>query len=234
MEAIPTLAQVLRYGNVRQTDSEMVRGVFDGIVARVCVGLYPACSSLDDEAAARMFTLMNDVHGALQLVKDESHLASWKSALQSVSQMAGSHGLVTGRATRLLHDTAALPADEIAKRMSLSLSMSVPANQAAAWVEGFLRGSALILIHDRALWDLIDQWVSNLREDHFTEVVPLLRRTFATFPKPERRQMGERLGPAGSKPAASAVGVSTSDFNLERASKVLPTLKLILTGAKTP
>jgi hypothetical protein len=227
MEAVPTLAQVLRYGNVRQTDSEMVAGVFDGIVARVCVGLPPACSSLDDDAAEKMFSLIQDVHHALQLVKNEAHLASWKAALASVSDQDGSHGLVVGRATRLLHDTGAMALEEIARRLSRALSMSVPPGRAAAWVEGFLRGSGLVLIHDPNLWALIDQWVIGLRDDHFNEIVPLLRRTFATFPRPERRTMGQNIG-RSDKPADSSAGQPSPDFDASRATKVLPILKLIL------
>src|SRR4029078_11822226 len=107
--------------------------------------------------------------------------------------------------------------------------MAVPANQTAAWVEGFLRGSGLILIHDRALWDLIDQWVTGLWGEHLKEVRPLLRRTFATFPKPERRTMGENVS-RGAKPADLSAGGSTADFNYDRANQVLTILKVILRG----
>src|SRR5205085_9718142 len=54
MGAVPTLAQILRYGNVRQTDAQVVASVFDGIVTRACIGLSGACASLDDDAAEKM------------------------------------------------------------------------------------------------------------------------------------------------------------------------------------
>ena len=49
------MAEALRYGNVRQTDTRTIVQVVDGLVARICVGLPVACSSLNDEAAAAMF-----------------------------------------------------------------------------------------------------------------------------------------------------------------------------------
>src|SRR5439155_22332438 len=39
MAAVPRLANVLRSGNVRQTDTGAVRHVVDGMVARICIGL---------------------------------------------------------------------------------------------------------------------------------------------------------------------------------------------------
>jgi hypothetical protein len=227
MAAVPALAQVLRYGNVRQTDTQMVEGVFDGVVARVCIGLRPACTSLDDDAAAEMYGLIQDVNHALQLVQNESHLEAWCGALGSVSEQENAHGLVVGRATRLLQDGGSLSTAETARRMSRALSRAVPANAAAAWIEGFLRGSGLILIHDEGLWAVLDEWVTQLREEHFVEVVPLLRRTFATFPPPERRQMGERVRRGSQGVAAAGV---VAGFDSERAARVLPILRLIMEG----
>ena len=59
--------------------------------------------------------------------------------------------------------------------------------RAAAWIEGFLIGGGLLLVHDPKLLALIDQWLSAIAPDTFTEVLPLLRRGFGAFPSPERR-----------------------------------------------
>ncbi len=53
MDVVVPLANALRYGDVRGTDGGALRDVFDGIVVRILAGLVPACSSLDDDAAAR-------------------------------------------------------------------------------------------------------------------------------------------------------------------------------------
>ena len=59
-------------------------------------------------------------------------------------------------------------------------------------MEGFLHGSGLVLIHHPGLWQLLDNWIVSLTEPLFTGLLPLLRRTFSTFPAPERRQIGEK------------------------------------------
>jgi hypothetical protein len=65
--------------------------------------------------------------------------------------------------------------------MSLALSSAQEPVYCAAWLEGFLSGSGLVLVHDPRLWQIVDAWVMQLAPERFTEVLPLLRRTFSTF-----------------------------------------------------
>ena len=81
MEALPPLANVLRYGNVRNTDASMVAQVVDELVTRICIGLPAACQSLDDEAAGEMFEKINQVQGALAVIQNENHEQAWAGAL---------------------------------------------------------------------------------------------------------------------------------------------------------
>jgi len=47
MDALPPLAKVLRYGNVRQTDSDMVAHLVRALLARICIGLGGATDKVD-------------------------------------------------------------------------------------------------------------------------------------------------------------------------------------------
>jgi len=64
---------------------------------------------------------------------------------------------------------------------------------AAAWLEGFLKGSGTILLIDEDLWSLVRNWVSELDEENFVQLLPLLRRTFAHYSSSERRKLGEKV-----------------------------------------
>ncbi|HNL80231.1 MAG TPA: DUF5682 family protein, partial [Agitococcus sp.] len=66
--------------------------------------------------------------------------------------------------------------------------------QAAHWFAGFLTDQGLSLLHDEALWQLVDSWLVHLSEDHFVQLLPLLRRTIATFSHPERQQIAAKVG----------------------------------------
>jgi hypothetical protein len=221
MAALPPLANILRYSDVRQTDAEMVGDVMDGLVARVCIGLPGACASLDDDAAAEMFTRLVQVDGAVGLLRNDEYTALWREALGKLLDQQGLHGLLAGRSCRLLHDDGLIPPEEVARRLGLALSQAVDPLQAGNWVDGLLRGSGLILLHDVELLGVLDAWVCGLDEDRFTNQLPLLRRTFATFEAGERRQIGERIKRAAEPPDGSK---QQQDFNKEQADEALSAL----------
>ena len=230
MDALPPLANVQRYGNVRGTDATMVGEVVAGLVARVCIGLPGACASLNDEAAAAMFDRVVSVNAAIGLLQNEEHLAAWRGAMTRLADRRGLHGLLAGRCCRLLVDAGEFAADEAARRLSLALSTANEPAQAAAWVEGFLKGSGLLLLHDETLWRTLDEWLTALPGDGFTALSPLLRRTFSTFTSPERRQIGERArrGMTGVSRAAIGEQPRAEDFDQARAEAVLPLVARLL------
>ncbi|MCO6436672.1 MAG: hypothetical protein J5J06_06245 [Phycisphaerae bacterium] len=223
MEALPALARVTRYGNVRQTDVSMVAEVCDGLVARICVGVIPACSSLDDDAARSMFGHVVAVNDAIALLQRDEHRASWRNSLVQLADYSGLHGIVAGRAVRILYDTGHWSPEEVADRLSVALSAANEPAHAAAWIEGFLSGSGFLVVHDEVMWNLMDQWLRGLTADHFMMILPPIRRVFATFAAPERRLMAERA----ARSTHTAPCADTAEFDHERAALVLPVLRRI-------
>jgi Family of unknown function (DUF5682) len=225
MAALPPLANVLRYGDVRKTDTTTIAHVVAGLVARICVNLPGACGSLDDDAAQAMLDRILGVDTAIGLLQNDEHRADWQAVLRRMVDSINLHGLIQGRCCRLLLDAGIFDAEEAARRLNLALSLAADPAQAATWIEGLLKGSGLILLHDQALWDVLDGWIASLTPDAFLPILPLIRRTFATFAAPERRQMGERArrGPA----RVTSVAASTR-FDLDRAGSVLPLISMLL------
>ncbi|MBI1258198.1 MAG: hypothetical protein GC204_12065 [Chloroflexi bacterium] len=226
MAALPALAQTARYTNVRALDRNLVAQVIDGMVVRLCIGLAGAVASLDDAAATQMFTLILGVQSALRLLQNEEQITLWFDTLQLALDRDSLHGLLAGRFARILLDARRLDAAEGTRRMKLALARAADPVQAAAWVEGFLRESGSILIYDDQLWGVIDEWVTSLPGELFPNLLPLLRRTFATFSSYERQQIGER---ARQGQVRAADGSDTIDhFDAERAASVLPLIKQLL------
>ncbi len=222
LAALPPLVQVLRYGNVRRTDTRQVAQVVQQLVPRLCIGLPAVCAGLDLDAARPLLDKIEATHAAIRLLEDAAHAADWYAALAAVARSAASSGLLAGAATRLLFDAQQADADATATALGLALAPAQPTAYATAWIEGFLRGSGLVLIHHRALFDLLDAWLGSLPEDTFRAVVPLLRRAFAEFSLPERRQIMD-LAEAG--PAAPGAATEVPRFNWTRGIRVLPVLR---------
>ncbi|WP_262056148.1 DUF5682 family protein [Streptomyces sp. STR69] len=369
-QALPALVRSLRYGDVRGTDTGALTEVAAGLAERVFVGLPPACTALDTDAAEEMRRHVDAVHGAVGLLGDiggvgrgaasgteqaeaaeaeraeaaetergrasgagrgdvaglghgdapargdggaagpghgdasapgdgevsgpghgdasvpgdgevpgpansdasvpgdgegsgpaygeapgpEQRKASvaghtdapapalghgdlrrrWRAVLRTLSARDTVPGVIRGRAVRLLLDGGELGPEEAARLMGLVLSPGTPPADAAAWIEGFVGGGGgLLLVHDERLLGLVDAWLTGVSAEAFTDVLPLLRRTFSAYEPGVRRTLGElvRRGP-GKQTGAVATAAGISGFGAEldagRADAVVPVLRLLL------
>ncbi|NNJ27252.1 DUF5682 family protein [Alienimonas chondri] len=232
--AIPPLARVARYGDVRGTAAQDLLPVLRGMLERYFVGLPPACRALDDEAAAAALGGAAGVHGALKTLELSEEAETWRGVLFALTNEDEVHGLLRGWAARTLLEERAIDADDLARRARLALAAASEPAAAAAWVEGLLRGSAKVLLYEDAVWAALDGWLTTLNDERFLEVLPLLRRSFAHFSHPERREMGTRVKDLDGSPNAPssktlAAGPAVDE---ERARRVIPVLRTIL-GAGT-
>jgi hypothetical protein len=225
MAAIPALARTLRYGDVRRTDVVGLSTVTATLLGRICAGLPSAVVSLSDEAAGELRDHIDGVHAAVALLDDGDLRDRWLSTLDAVARRNDLHGLLAGRLTRLLLDAGRLDPGEVRRRLRLPLTVGTAPAHGAAWVEGFLSGGGLLLVHDDELLALLDDWLADIATDAFDDVLPLLRRTFGAFETGERRAIGERIA-AGPDAAVGAGDVAGLDH--DRAASVLPTLALLL------
>ncbi|WP_354640970.1 DUF5682 family protein [Kitasatospora camelliae] len=255
--ALPALVRALRYGDVRGTDSAALAGVARGLAERICVGLPPACTGLDADGATAMRAHLDAVHAAVGLLTaddgrpagegptvegpagsaggPEGSIAErWAAALRSLAARepgggpaTGAPGLLRGRAVRLLLDDGRLETEEAGRRMGLVLSPAGSPADAAGWIEGFLAGGGALLLHDAALLGLLDDWLAGVPADTFTDLLPVLRRTFSALEAGVRRTVGERVA-TGPLTAPAAVSEETPGYDLARADAALPTLALLL------
>ncbi len=243
-QALPALVRSLRYGDVRGTDTAALTEVAAGLAERVFVGLAPACVSLDADGAAQMRTHVDAVHGAVALLDEQRGTQDgadtdavrprWYAVLHTLGTRDTVPGVIRGRAVRLLLDEGELSQDEAGRLMGLALSAGTPPADAAAWIDGFVGGGSggMLLVHDERLLGLVDAWLTSVPDTAFTDVLPLLRRTFSAYEPGVRRTLGElvRRGPADGPATAVPVGVPgfAATLDEERAAAVLPVVRLLL------
>jgi hypothetical protein len=224
MEALVPLASALRYGDVRGSDASSLRTVFDGLVVRIVAGTGPACVALDDDAAALMIERLAGVQTALSLLDHPARSEAFADELAKLARGRRVHGLVQGRACRLLHDSDLWTSERVQERLSQALTPGTPPTSGAAFVEGFLAGAGTVLLHDSELLGVVDGWLASLTTEAFDGVVALLRRTFGSFEPAERRQL--------MRVAMGAATIRTSGFggdvDPERAAAVLVTVRAML------
>ena len=189
MEAIPPLINIVRYGDTRSTDVAAVETVLEQIIPRICIGFPNACINLDDDAAQAVFDQIIQTNHALSVWNKGEYTEQWYRSLENMRVLSQVHLLLQGISTRLLFEKQLLEVDATANAMSLALSTGTEPGDAAQWLEGFLHGSGLLLIHQPILWRILDEWVAQISRENFNKILPLLRRTFSNFAAGEREQM---------------------------------------------
>ncbi|MDO9178955.1 MAG: DUF5682 family protein [Agitococcus sp.] len=220
--ALEPLANTWRYSDVRQTNTDALAHVVSSFITRICIGLPSACSSLNDDAAQQRLDELKIIDRVLVRLEESSLQQQWHEVLLKLCQQQGLHGLLAGWCCRLAQDHDLLSAEAAAERFALALSQANSPEQAANWFAGFLTGQGLTLLHDDELWALVDNWLQYLSEEHFVQLLPLLRRTISTFSLPERQQIAAKVG-GQQQQTKSHQGVDE-----QRANLVLPILSQIL------
>ncbi|MCF3963378.1 DUF5682 family protein [Streptomyces fuscigenes] len=240
-QALPALARSLRYGDVRGTDTAALGEVARALTERICVGLPPACTGLDTDGAEAMRGHLDAVHAAIALLRpagdepDDGLPGRWAAVLTRLAERDSVPGVIRGRAARLLLDEGRLADGDAARLMGLALSPGTPPQDAAAWIEGFVGGTSgggMLLVHDERLLALVDGWLSGVPAAAFTDVLPLLRRTFSAYEPGVRRTLGERVRRGPATGAAAPEGTSVAGFaagqDPERADAMVPLVALLL------
>jgi hypothetical protein len=221
MDAVPPLARVLRYGSVRQFETDLIGHVVSSLVLRVCVGLPNASAGVSDDAAEALYNRILALQAALSTLENPELHSAWREVLGILATQQ-THGLIAGRCVRLLLEAGLYTPSDTAKRLSYVAGIASSPNEVAAWCDGFLRGSGLVLVHDDALFGVLDTWLLELSPEAFTAVLPLMRRTFSSFEEGEKRDIGQKV----KNPRQAQIKVREVDN--ARAEGVVPLIQKML------
>ncbi|MFY7964588.1 MAG: DUF5682 family protein [Chitinophagaceae bacterium] len=226
VNVLPNLVGIMRYGNVRKTDAEMVSQIVESMIVRVCIGLPAACCGINEETANQLTEDCVSINHSIQVLQQTNYLQQWNNCLQQIAHQNNAAPMMRGFAARQLMDARALTGDSLHNLFYASLSKSVAVAEAAAWLEGFLKGSGTLLLIDDTLWIIVNTWVQQLNEESFVQALPLLRRTFSNFTNAERRKLGEKVKHGNTTSAITQI--ENSNFNKENAKKALPIMMQLL------
>ncbi|MEL6924872.1 MAG: DUF5682 family protein, partial [Bacteroidota bacterium] len=226
MEALPPLVNAIRYGSTRQMDVEDLTQVVDQIIPRICIGMPGAFMQVKEEVAKDLFGKLLACNHAISVLDEPIHNNQWNRSLEQITTTPRGNGLLNGACTRILFDKEVFDMIDTATKMSYALSSGHEPIYSATWLEGFLHGSGLLLIHNQKLWNILDHWVKRLDMENLQAILPLLRRTFSAFSDVERQKMLElvKRGPTEATEAIDA----TPGVDMARAKRVVPVVKQLL------
>ncbi|MGF1527707.1 MAG: DUF5682 family protein, partial [Candidatus Competibacterales bacterium] len=227
LEAFTALVQLWRYGDARGTDPQLLAGVIQGLAIRLSLGLEGFCRGRNEAFARAIAPQVVRANGAVVLFDDPGLLAGWYAALRAITGPEYP-GLLAGRVYRLLLELGRLE-DEPSIILHRALT-KVPAPRAAAWIEGLVAEDGRLLVHETALWGLLDAWLVDLDEATWLSLLPLLRRAFAAVEPQVRGLLLARVRPSDvAVEEGPATGeVSAPPFDHEAASAGMALVQRLL------
>lgn len=224
--ALPDLVGVLRYGSTYQTDEDALRVLIDELLPRIFAGLPAACVQMEEEPARSIFAHLLRLQGAISVLNDADIYRDWWQTLHRIYAHGQVHHLLHGLSARLLLNQGQIEVEEVAAAMSYALSAGEAVADSARWLEGFLYGSGLLLVHQPELWGLVNAWVAQLTEEKLQEFLPVLRRTFSAFSATERRKMLQLV--EDGTPTTARLGHTDQGLDEERVTIIMPGLRQLL------
>jgi len=226
VEAVPPLANLLRYGEARKVPEAALGALLRHLCLEVSAGIARNCRQLEPDAAEAMRERIVGFERALPLISDETVRQAWPEALARLAGDAAVAPALRGHAVRRLHELAVVTPNATAGSLSLALSRAAPAAEAGAWIAGFLGDNGEILILDRRLRTIVDDWLAGLAGEVFTELLPLLRRVLGGFDPTQRRRLMDELKSGAA--TGDAVGPGDQGSGAEAFARALPLLATIL------
>ncbi len=225
-DAVPPLVEALRYGHARRLNLDAVDLLLSGLIPRLCVQLPDACAGIAEDAAADILPKILAINRSIDLLRKAEYTTIWQKNLEQIASNRRSAPLLGGLCQRLLFDQGLVSAESAAETLHYWLSPGQSPAEAVNWLDGFLQGSGLLLVHHGALRQLLDEWLRGLPDDIFREMLPLLRRTFSRFSGPEREKLLDLARSVGQAVEGKILEADPA-WDEARAAAVLPLLRTI-------
>ena len=228
-ETVVPLINIYRYSDIRKTDETVLLTLIEGLLLKININLETACYGLNEESSNTLFNHISSLNTHISLI-DNQHLEDdWYAAIASVVDKDQVSYIIQGAANRILFDQQLLDIESVSNAMSRALSVGKEPIQSTYWIEGFLKGSALILVIDHVIWNMLYTWITSLDNDKFNELIPILRRTFSRYGPEERKQIGQKAK-KGLDLQESGLNITEDavNFNFEEAQKAVENRAILL------
>jgi Family of unknown function (DUF5682) len=231
MKAVSPLVAILRYGTARKMPQDALRALVTALAVEVNAGVRHASHHLDDDAVRARLAAMRAYDEALGLFGDDALMETWRRQLALMMDDDQVAPPVAGLCLRRLHDLRAWDEATVAAAFSRH-TVGRPPLLAGGFLESFLSGGAEVILQDRPLLHLVDAWLCDLGEQDFTDALPLLRRSFASFDGHARKRLLDEIG-KGVRETAT-LDATEQDTESPAFDRALPLLLRILGMERQP
>lgn len=193
LATLKPLITAIRYGSVRQFSMQHLHQLVEYLAIRLMLSLPNYCVQLNAEMAQQFAQQLQALYELLEQLQKDELQQLWQDTLQQLLYLEQMQGYLHGCCVRLAREQQLIDVEQTQGFLSRALSIGQTADYSAAWFEGFLTHQALLLIHEQSLWDAVSQWVNQLQEQQFIELLPILARTASSFSPAEAQQLIQKV-----------------------------------------
>ncbi len=223
LETLNPLVNALRYGSVRAFNVAGLAQIIEQLAVRMMLALPQYCLSINEDLAQTTAQSLLQLHQILQRLEQPELLHMWQQLIERLLTQSHMNGYLHGYVTRLAKQQMLVDDTSVERYLSHALSNGQNIEYSASWFEGFIHQQALLLLHDDSLWQLVNQWLVQLPEHAFIEILPILRRSTSDFDANESRKLAEKAHHASVAPNAQSM--PEHDFNIELGLSLLQQLE---------
>ena len=186
LEVMVSLLHSNRYGGITELDRQSVHSIIDRILVSLHSELSQACSFIELELASAYSMQIKQCDVLINHSNQEQWVGIWREILLNLGSRESVHPLIRGVCTAINVDRELLSDTDVEKILSHVCSPAYDEMHTALWLEGHFTNRGMILLHKTQLMRLVDHWIQSLSKERFTELMPILRRSFAHFDKHEK------------------------------------------------
>jgi len=186
-----TLSLMLRYGDIRKLNMEVLIPILEQLFLRVCLML-PSESTCDNEAATKLSESIIILHNVAEN-HDFLDRERWYNLLTEIAKRDDLNTKISGLAMAILLEAGKVDNDTLGQEVERRLSKGIPAELGATWFEGLSMKNHYTLIARLGLWEKLQNYISDLDEEEFKRALLFLRRAFADFTSNEKHDIAENI-----------------------------------------
>jgi len=186
-----TLSVMLRYGDIRKLNMEVLIPILEQLFLRVCL-ILPTESACDNEAATTLSESIIILHNVVEN-HDFLDRERWYDILLELATRDDLNTKISGLAMAILLESGKVDNDTLGQEVERRLSKGIPAELGATWFEGLSMKNHYTLIARLGLWEKLQNYISDLDEEEFKRALLFLRRAFADFTSNEKHDIAENI-----------------------------------------
>jgi len=190
--AAEQLSLIVRYGDIRQFDTEPVVPLLESLALRANLILFDSCRC-DAKQAADVCESMEKLN-VLQLNHAFLSERDWTGLIGRVSDADDLNPKCSGFAMAILLERGIADEERLGREISRRLSPGIPAELGAGWFEGLAGKNRYALIARLSLWRHLSDYLDGLDSEGFKRALVFLRRAFSAFSPSEKSDIAENLG----------------------------------------